>query len=123
MIRQERWETSTCYICRRPGWTRRKPYSLLTSEEDKNGYFTPKEIELLKGAPTNAEVCTVHLGTTIYETVKEAKEIAEMMQKPIAFCFNDALVVVYRDSDVKDVIDKWWVKVYGKTQEESYRER
>lgn len=124
MIRKDEFETKTCPRCKRPGWTERVWRHLLTEEEQMKSFEKlGLQIENVKGAPPGAERCYVSLSSTIHETVVEGKEIATMMNKPVAFDFNGHTVVVYKDSDVAKTVEDWWFRMYGETQAETFAKR
>ena len=120
MIREDKFETKTCHVCKRDGWVRKIYFNLCTEEEQLKLFNEIKEVE---GAPSSAENCWVSIGASINEAVKEARELALQLNKEIAFCFNEKMVVVNKNSNVAWVINKWYVDVYGKTQKELWKER
>ena len=120
MIRSKRYVTETCSHCKRPGWKHENRYSLRT-EEEQMSLFGKAATD--KSAPEGAENLWVGCGSSIHETVKEAKELALTMKKTMAFMFNEFLVVVKEDSDVDKVVAKWWMEIYGETQEETFKRR
>jgi hypothetical protein len=120
MIRKPRQIVSECWTCHRGGWKRHEPYALRTEEEQFEMWG---KIEQLPSAPEGAEICDVTISSSITEAIKEGKELANLLNKPVAFDFNRQLVVVYKDSNVDQLYRKWWFDMYGETPEESYAKR
>jgi hypothetical protein len=76
-----------------------------------------------KNLPKDTERCYVGCGSDIYSAVNEAKELATQLKKKVSFEFNGKIVIVTEKSNTKRIVTKWWKDVYGKTPEESMRDR
>jgi hypothetical protein len=96
--------------------------------------WTPDEYAKLMGheptsldpkfdVPSNAYVCHAMGGATIFEACREGIGLAKRVGLPVVFEFNNALAICHADSDAEDVAKRWWLKAYGKTYEQSMRER
>lgn len=120
MIRPNKYITETCCRCKRPGWKHHVPFNLRTEKEQKELGWS---VEDIKDAPKNAEKCYASLGSSIYEVVKEGKELSVALDKKVAFEFNERLVIVDMYSDTDEVIEKWWISVYGETPKETWAKR
>lgn len=79
----------------------------------------PIEIE---GMP-DAIHARVYLGSSIFEATKEASEIAHRAQFPVAFVFQDRLVVVRPGDDPDIVARAWWIGARGETPEQTFARR
>ena len=77
----------------------------------------------LMGAPPDAATATVVGTVSIFETTREASEIARQAKRTVAFYFMDKLVVVEPHDDAGQVARRWWLEFYGKSYEESVAER
>ncbi len=88
--------------------------------------WTPDEyehVEPLHDAPPDAYVCTTAPGASIGEAVREGIEIAQTINRPVAFEFNGTMAIVQADSDLDTVYRDWWKRAYGETYEESLAKR
>lgn len=115
-------EILTCPTCRRPEWIRPIAYSLQTEAE----YFQRfgERIEVLPDLPKFFEMMDAGCGSEISKCVREAAEYcADYNVKGVGFEFNGKLVLVTANSNVKDVVNQWYKTVYGKTEEEAFKER
>ena len=110
MIRPEKHITETCDRCKRPGWTRKVFYNLVTEEEYEQIYSKKLEI---KDAPEHAEKCYVRMGSDVGVTIEEAIELAVKLNRPVVFDFNERLIVVNQYSD-PDVKYREWVAAWAK---------
>lgn len=52
-----------------------------------------------------------------------ASRVANTQRKTVAFEFNGQTVIVKPDDDPEKIWRAWWEKEYGKTHEESMRQR
>lgn len=122
IIRTPKQETRICSHCRGTGrveW--RQHFALWTPDEWKSDY--PRDMSGYDG-PSDAYICTASPGGTIFEACKEGVEISTRLAgRPVAFEFNGAWVVCYMGNDPDHIAKVWWKKAYGKTYEESMRDR
>lgn len=100
---------SVCTRCRGSG-TIHEPYALVPAER-------------VRRAPKGAILGQVVGCSSIFEACREARDIAVLARRPVAFDFNCALVVVRPTDDYRAVARKWWKKAYGETPEETARRR
>lgn len=105
---------------------RRQHFALLTPDEfDGPDDHRPALFDLdpKHDAPADAYVCRALGGASIFDACNEGREIARMVGRPVAFEFNGALAVVRADADPTAVAKEWWKRAYGKTYEQSMRDR
>src|SRR5579875_727239 len=131
MIRTPKQWTETCRECRGTGTIhKREHFALWTPEEyaaNMPPEFVPAKLKSdCKGAddlPANVVVCTAHAGPSIFEACREGVTLARAYGRPVAFEFNEAVAVCHGDSDPERVAKGWWKLAYGKTYEQSMKER
>ena len=75
------------------------------------------------GAPEGAVTAAVVGSASIFEAIREAREIAARGKFPVAFNFNGKCVVVRPDDDPEQVARAWWIAFHGRTPEESDAQR
>lgn len=90
--------------------------------------YTPAKLDHAKlrgtgAVPTDAVICSAHGGASIFEACREGVTLARAFGRPVAFEFNGAVAVCRSDSDPETVGKVWWKLAYGKTYEESMKER
>ncbi len=95
--------TSTCPRCDGCGHVV-EPYALMPHEH-------------LEGAPADALCAAVAGSFGIFAVCREAAELAGRAGRPVAFDFNDHLVVVRAGDDPDRVARSWWQRAYGETPE------
>ncbi len=59
----------------------------------------------------------------IFECCREAAEIAERAKRPVAFQFNEQVVVMKPGDNPNLVARSWWQAAYGETPEETMEKR
>lgn len=131
MIRTPKEWTETCLDCGGSGKVhKRESFALLTPDEYMRLGSGRSEAPALSdkygmpagGLPTDAVVCWAG-NTTIFEACKEGVELAAAMGHPIAFEFNEH-VVVCRAGDNPDAVAKeWWQRCHGETYEQTAAKR
>jgi hypothetical protein len=77
----------------------------------------------LPGAPGGAISTCVVGSSSIFKAAREAREIAESHDRPVAFDFIGDLVVVLRSDDPEQVARAWWIGHYGETPEQTAARR
>jgi hypothetical protein len=110
--------TRCCPTCKRDGWKEEQWFSLYTEEEWGRPNST---MDGLRKKYPGYEVCLSRLGSSIYKAAEEAKQIAELVRRPVVFEFNKVDVVVTSSSDPSEVVGRWWKERYGETPEESFQ--
>ena len=131
MIRTPKEWDETCSQCRGTGTVRRREYFALLTPDEQVKLFGADRITTAidpkcKGGddvPPNAVVCWCGAGCTIFEACKEGVTLARAYGRPVAFEFNDAVVICHSDSDPDAVAKAWYPRAYGKTYEQSMRDR
>ena len=126
MIRKAKEWDERCRGCGGKGMVHKvEHFNLWTPEEYAEVMGHPMETESVVTAAgvVNAIVCVAHGGASIFEACKEGVTIAKEVGRPVVFEFNGKLVVCHADSDPVDVAEEWWKVAYGKTYEESMRDR
>ncbi len=98
--------TSTCPRCDGCGRVV-KAYSLMPHEH-------------LEGAPADALCASVVGSFDIFTACREAGELADRTGRPVAFDFNDHLVVVRAGDDPDRVARSWWQRAYGESPEATF---
>ena len=89
-----------------------------------NRYALSPTPNAVAGAPRGSVSASVVGSSSIFEATKEASEIARRSGRAVAFEFMRAdPVVVLPESDPDLVARAWWFEFYGKTTEESWRDR
>lgn len=126
IVRTPREWTEPCARCGGTGNVqKRERFALWTPDEYasevKNGSLSV--IDPKHDVPKDAYVCQVMGGSDIWGTCREAVDIAIRVDRPVAFLFNDTIAVCRSDSDPEKVAREWWKRCYGKTPEESMRDR
>src|SRR5277367_6958272 len=118
------WDES-CQTCRGAGVVHKaERFHLWTPDEyERLMGNPPSDIDPKHDAPSNAYLCHAMGGATIFEACKEGVALAKTVARPVVFEFNDALAVCHADSEPEDVAKRWWLKAYGKTYEQSMRDR
>ena len=101
--------STNCTTCRGRGHVDR-PYVLV---------HTPR----LRGVPSGVVTATVVGTASIFEATREASEIANKVQRPVAFYFMEKLVITKPYDDPGEVARRWWREFYGETYEESVARR
>lgn len=115
-MNDKRWFTArpyreeTCPRCRGDGQID-IPYAL-HHEEDP-----------IEGAPEKAIRAVVLGSFDIFTACHEAVAVAKEAKRPVAFKFNDLVVVVRADDDPNKVARRWWFDTYKETPEETWRRR
>jgi hypothetical protein len=123
MIRFPKYVIEDCPHCRRSGWRHKVNYHLLTEEEQIECFGPSGPCSVPKNLPENTERCYVGCGADIYGAVREAKEIATILNKKVSFEFNGKIVIVSSRSNEKNVVTKWWKQAHGKTPAQSWKDR
>ncbi len=75
------------------------------------------------GAPPDSIWATTRGTAHIREATLEASELARRANRPVAFDFNDLLVVVRPHDDPEEVWRSWWLAKYGETPEQTAARR
>lgn len=111
------------------GTVTRTERPMMMSERDRIDFFGMdlKRFPITKkpGAPRDA-VWFETRGTadvTIWGCFQEAGQYAGILDKPVAFVFNEVLCVVRPGADTDKLWRGWWKKAYGETYEQSFRKR
>lgn len=85
------------------------------------------EVEVEGGAgaavPGDAVHASVVGSASIFEATREAGEIARRSARPVAFEFNDVVVVVHPQSDPDLIARAWWLERHGETPEQTAARR
>jgi hypothetical protein len=127
MIRTPREWDEPCRGCHGTGKVhRRERFSLMTPDEYAAGMpakYVPAKLDTKHDVPDNAIICTPHAGASIFEACKEGVALARAFARPVAFEFNGVVAVCLYGSDPENVSKRWWERAYGKTNEESMRDR
>lgn len=85
---------------------------------------TPLTLDPKYDAPADALICVVIGGAcSIYEACREGAELAVLAERPVAFTFNEHLVIVRPGVDPDAAAREWWKRAYGETPEESWSRR
>ena len=115
------YTVETCYTCKREGWKREHRPQLMLPDEQAE-LFGKENIhrKTVEPVPEESIICWGGHGT-IHQAVTEAIALSKVQQRPIAFDFNERTVVCYPWSDFRKVVDDWWVRIYGRTEEEDYK--
>jgi len=74
---------------------------------------------LPKDAPPNAIMAVVVGSREIFETTREARKLADLAGRPVAFDFSGLTVVVGPGDDPDAVARSWWQQLHGCTPEQS----
>lgn len=77
----------------------------------------------LAGAPPDSIWATTVGSAHIREATLEASELARRANRPVAFDFNDLLVVVRPHDDPEEVWRSWWMAKHGETPEQTAARR
>ena len=116
MVRTPREWDEPCRECGGTGTVhRRESFSLWTPEEyaktmGEYGHGAPKVEPESNGAdsvPSNAMVCEVHGGASIWDACREGVALARVAGRPVVFTFNGTVAVCHVDSEPVDVSTKW----------------
>jgi hypothetical protein len=75
------------------------------------------------GAPVTSVMAIVVGTAEIFETTREAREIADRAGRPVAFVFRDIKVIVKPGEDPDAVARTWWFASNGCTPEQSAERR
>ena len=102
--------SETCPRCRGRGSITRH-YSLVLNDGP------------IPGAPENAIPAFVVGACDIFDTTREAAEIATRYRIPVAFDFNEIVVVVKPDDDPVAVARAWWMRKHKETPEQTAARR
>jgi hypothetical protein len=107
--------TEVCKTCNGSGKTHhREHFNLSTPEESGH------ELDV----PEDSLVCDVIGGCpSIFECCKEAASMAGTFKRPVAFQFNQTVAVVRPGQDPTEAAKTWWQTEYGRSYEESMRDR
>ena len=71
----------------------------------------------LHGIPENTVRVFVGGSFSVFESTKEAADLARQADRPVAFGFIDHVVVVRPGDDPDQVARAWWLLQYGETPE------
>jgi hypothetical protein len=77
----------------------------------------------VKDAPAGSIPAHARAGSDIYECVGEASIFSKQVGTPIAFEFNELIVVVKPTDDPELIARDWWVRRYKETPEQSWAKR
>jgi hypothetical protein len=75
------------------------------------------------GAPVTSVMAIVVGSAEIFETTREAREIADRADRPVAFDFRNIKVIVSPGEDPDAVARTWWFASHGCTPEQSAERR
>lgn len=75
------------------------------------------------GAPPDSIWATTRGTAHVREATLEASELARRANRPVAFDFNDLLVVVRPHDDPEEVWRSWWLAKHGETPEQTAARR
>lgn len=95
-------ETVVCHTCHRDGHVRKLNYALTTVKESVKLYgrdHTKFDKELTPAMRRGKLVCSVNLGSSVWEAVKEAKGLAKISGKNVIFVFNGRILEVDENFD------------------------
>ena len=127
MIRRKRYTTETCWTCRRPGWRHENPYTLWTEDEWKRLFQDHTEFQFepkLRAKYLDYEALSVHGGmVSVWDCCREGADLASELGRTVVFSFNQHDVIIRPGDDPELVGRDWWFRAYGKTPEESAKER
>jgi hypothetical protein len=127
MIRTPKEWDETCRECQGTGKVhKREHFSLLTPDEQAKLFGpdrAPTVFDTKHDVPANAVVCWAGAGASIFEACTEGVTLARAFGRPVAFEFNETVVVCSSDADPEDVAKRWWKRAYGKTYEQSAADR
>lgn len=132
VIRRPREWDEPCTQCLGTGVVHKREYFALWTPAEYAAHmpaeFVPAKLDpaKLRGVgtvPTDAIICTAQAGASIFEACKEGIVLARAFGHPVAFEFNGAVAVCRVDSDWEIVCKTWWKLAYGKTYEQSMKER
>ena len=127
VIRKPKEWDEPCKECRGVGVVhKRESFSLWTPAEYvavMGPECAPEKLDPKHDVPSNAVVCVAHGGASVFEACKEGVALARIFGRPVVFEFNGAVAVCSVDSDPDDVSKRWWKRAYGKTYEQSMKER
>jgi hypothetical protein len=105
----------TCRICHGHG-TVIESYALAPCERERLD-------ECFDGVPADV-VCAAVVGSfDIFTACKEAVDVAKRARRPVAFDFNDQLVVVRSDDDPDKIARAWWQLAHNETPEATFARR
>lgn len=112
LIRPPREWDECCTTCNGTGTVHcKQSFQLWTPDEWQSPFGPPKPIA---GAPADAYVCVVQSGSTIVASCREGVEISVTVGRPVAFEFNDTLVVCRAWDDPRDLAAKWSDDIHRK---------
>jgi DnaJ-class molecular chaperone len=126
MIRTPKTIKTVCSHCNGRGHVQSQEFFNLTTPEEwcsrgwgaRKATFDPNEGEV----PADAYGCFASPGSRIFDTCQEAKQIATLLNCPVAFEFNGKNVVVRAEDEVQAIVDDWWMRAYGKLPPRTYQE-
>ncbi|HSN25525.1 MAG TPA: hypothetical protein VLT45_04545 [Kofleriaceae bacterium] len=77
----------------------------------------------IAGSPVESIAASVVGASSIFDACREAKAIAVYAGRPVAFDFNNRLVVVNAGDDPDTIARAWWHDAYGETPEQTAARR
>lgn len=84
----------------------------------------PADLRELAGAPPDAILARVGGVSTIFESCLEAQALSMGAGgRPVAFSFNDQLVIVRAGDDPRAIARAWWLIAYGEEPEATWARR
>ena len=115
VIRKPKEWVEQCSHCHGSGQVRqRESFALYTPDE-----YEVQPLGEDADVPQGTYVCGVWGGSSIFEACKEGVGLAGRVNRPVAFRFNDTVVVCRADSDPESVAKEWYPRSLGKTYEQS----
>jgi hypothetical protein len=126
MIRTPKEWDESCRECGGSGHVHRQErFVLWTPEEGAAAGLGKKffHIDAKYDVPRDAYVCVAQAGASIFEACEEAIDIARIARRPVAFEFSGAVAVCFGTSDPEKVAKAWWNRAYGKSYEQSMKDR
>ena len=79
--------------------------------------------EPFDGAPAGAVHASVVGASDIFEASREAVDLARLAGRPVAFEFNDQVVVARAGDDPDKISRAWWQRQYNETPEATFARR
>lgn len=77
----------------------------------------------LAGTPLDT-LCAFVVGSfDIFEATREAVDLAKRSRRPVAFEFNEQIVLVRASDDPDAIARLWWKNAYGETPEQTFARR
>lgn len=126
VIRKPKQWTEKCRECSGSGHvTWREHFSLWTPDEGAEMGLDATHFQLSPqfDVPRNAYICVAHGGASIFEACKEGVGLAAIVDRTVVFEFNGAVAECRPGADPAIVAKVWWRRAYGKTYEESMKDR